>query len=318
MKDDSDHDKQPAISTHKTSIHKEAVVELLSGIYPEGITYVEFIAGGEGSQAFSFKKSGEEFVIRINRHGDSAFHKDQQAYKRFASDVLPIPEILNIGQMQNGYYFAISPKVPDVLVKGLSTSEIAHIAPAMFRVLDVLHEVDISTTSGYGRWDSSANAPSATWKEFLQGVNAFTIATATQPSLFDTSFLEKDVWDMLYARLVELTQHCPEERYLVHGDFGSDNLFVAEGEVSGVIDWGQSLYGDFLYDIAWLTFWSKGYDFASSYKAYAQSKGRDIHFFEERLLCYQLYIGLGSLSFYAYSNQKGTYEEVKKRLLTLI
>jgi hygromycin-B 4-O-kinase len=315
---DLDNPEQINVSTHKTSIDIDVVIALLEGLYPGEISHVEFVAGGEGSQAFSFNKGDEGFIVRINRHSDEGFKKDQRAFLQYGSDIIPIPQILQIGQMQNGYYFAISHKIQGRLAKHVPPTDLEQVVPGMFTVLDAIHAIDIGTTSGYGKWDSAGNAHCATWKDFLLEVNTYTIGTETQPSLFDTSFLEKDVWDVLYALLVELTQHCPEERYLLHGDFGFDNLFVVDGQVAGVIDWEHSMYGDFLYDVAWLAFWSKGFDFKAAYKAHAASKGQDIPNLEERLLCYQLYIGLGSLSFYAYSNQKDKYDSSKARLLGLV
>lgn len=315
---DSNQSEQVNVSTHKTSIDIDVVIALLEGLYPGEISHVEFVAGGEGSQAFSFKKGDEGFIVRINRHSDEGFKKDQLAFLQYGSGIIPIPEIVQIGQMQNGYYFAISHKIQVTLAKDLPQTDLEQAVPRMFTVLDAIHAIDINTTTGYGKWDSDGNAHRTTWKDFLLEVNTYTIGTETQPSLFATSFLEKDVWDQLYGTLVDLIKYCPQERYLLHGDFGFDNLFIADGQVAGVIDWEHSMYGDFLYDVAWLAFWSKGYDFKTSYIAYVQSKDRDIHFFNERLLCYQLYIGLGSLSFYAYSNQKDKYDSSKARLLGLV
>lgn len=315
---DSDKHGQTNVSTHKTSIDIDVVIALLEGLYPGEISHVEFVAGGEGSQAFSFNRGDEGFIVRINRHSDEGFKKDQWAFLQYGSDIIPIPEIVQIGQMQNGYYFAISHKIHGALAKHVPQTDLEEVVPRMFVVLDAIHAIDISTTTGYGKWDSDGNAHRTTWKDFLLEVNTYTIGTETQPSLFATSFLEKDVWDQLYGTLVDLIEYCPQERYLLHGDFGFDNLFVVDGHVAGVIDWEHSMYGDFLYDVAWLAFWSKGYDFKAAYKAHAASKGQDIPNLEERLLCYQLYIGLGSLSFYAYSNQKDKYDSSKARLLGLV
>ena len=44
--------------------------------------------------------------------------------------------------------------------------------------------------------------------------------------------------------------------YLLHGDYGFDNVLVDQGKISGVLDWANAKYGDFLYDVAWLDFWS--------------------------------------------------------------
>ena len=61
------------------------------------------------------------------------------------------------------------------------------------------------------------------------------------------------------SRLPHLVDACPEQRFLVHGDLLNYNVLVSTCAVSAVIDWGCSLYGDFLYDVAWLAFWAPWY-----------------------------------------------------------
>lgn len=114
----------------------------------------------------------------------------------------------------------------------------------------------------------------------------------------------------------ELAGSCPEERYLVHGDYGNNNATAENGKVTGVFDWADSLYGDFVYDIAWMAFWLKNADKRQVLENYYAQ--RNIPNFAERLLCYKLRIGIGSMSFYAFSKQEEKYELIKQRTLDLI
>jgi hygromycin-B 4-O-kinase len=41
----------------------------------------------------------------------------------------------------------------------------------------------------------------------------------------------------------------------VHGDMVNHNVLVQDPRITAVIDWGNALYGDWLYDAAWLIFW---------------------------------------------------------------
>jgi aminoglycoside phosphotransferase (APT) family kinase protein len=55
------------------------------------------------------------------------------------------------------------------------------------------------------------------------------------------------------AELLERLQRerpAPVPQVLIHGDFMWDNVLVAAGRVSGVIDWGGGAYGDPRYDLA--------------------------------------------------------------------
>ncbi|MFD7288527.1 aminoglycoside phosphotransferase family protein [Streptomyces sp. NPDC059863] len=53
------------------------------------------------------------------------------------------------------------------------------------------------------------------------------------------------------AALDALTRYLPDERNMIHGDLLSHNVLAADGTVTAVLDWGNALYGDALYDAAW-------------------------------------------------------------------
>ena len=93
----------------------------------------------------------------------------------------------------------------------------------------------------------------------------------------------------------------PEERWLIHRDLLHFNVLVADGAISGVMDWGCATVGDWLYDLAWLTFWApwypawRGIDFAEEAAAHA-AIGLDVPSFAERLACCQIHIGLAGVT----------------------
>lgn len=305
--------KRDLESTHKTRIEKEAVLEKLSTLFGR-VSDVEYISGGEGSQAFSFKEGGEDFIIRINKHSSQGYKKDKEAFSRFKK-YIPMAEITTIGILDNGYHFAISKKVEGETFKHLSSENKEKVMTDLFKTLETIHSIDISSEEGFGKWGADKPAEYGSWKEMLLGVGKHLGDETEGNSLFQTSFLEKEVWGKIYQRFVGLVEFCPEEKYLVHGDYGFDNLLIKDEKVTGVIDWEHSMYGDFLFDVAWLGFWSGESKYEKKYSEFVQ---KDIPHFQQRVLCYKLFIGLGSLSFYAYSNQKDKYERSKEKLLSLI
>ena len=100
-----------------------------------------------------------------------------------------------------------------------------------------------------------------------------------------------------------LVDACPNERYLVHSDLLYYNLLVDQDRVTAVLDWGSSLYGDFLWDLAWFTFWQPWYtawsavDLRAAALSHYAEIGQETPNFEERLRCYELAIGLDGLAF---------------------
>ncbi|MDB4984701.1 MAG: aminoglycoside phosphotransferase family protein [Patescibacteria group bacterium] len=299
-------------STHKTRVSLDEAESFLASHYGKPVSDLSAISGGEGSQAFSFAIDGEHLILRVNKHGDRAFKKDLYAYVHFKSAALPIPEIKEIGTLPDGNHFAISQKIEGSLFKDLSDQEFDESLPSLLGTLDSVHKTDISESEGYGDWDADGKAKHKTWKGVLLDVDEFA------ESLFENSILEKDFWNEAYGKYAELVPACPEVRYLVHSDYNFDNVLAKDGKVTGVIDWANSMYGDFLYDVSWMQFFTKDFDYEQAYLDFHNLKEEDIPDFRKRVLCYQAYIGLGSLSFYAYSNQQDKYERSKKKLSELL
>ena len=304
------------MSKVKTRIEAEKVIVFLKSHFDEEISMFTFIKGGESSQAFSFDVGGESFVIRVNRDL-LAFEKDRYSFVNFHSEFIPIPEVIKIGVFDEKYYYAISKKVEGKMLNELSDVEYEEIFPELMSILDVVHSVDISKTSGFGKWEADGAVEAQTWKEYVLAVKNYVLATENTPSLFETSFLEKDLWEEIYERVKGLLIYCPEERYLIHGDYGSDNVIADKGKITGVIDWAGAKYGDFLYDVAWLNFWNPQKNPMNFFKNYYKSKELSENF-SERVMCYQLRIGLSSLSFFAYSDQEEKYQKAKEKLLAIM
>lgn len=310
--------QEKSVSTHKTKIEQGTVQLFLDSHYPDPISDLVTISGGEGSQAFSFIVNGEPRIIRVNKHETLGFKKDEYASKYYSSPAIPIPEIYEIGKIDDNLHFCISQKAEGKILTSFSTTELDALQPAVFDVLNAIHNADISDTKGYGKWDAEGNGDSQSWKECLLNVNKHVKDTSEGSNLFEDTFLEKDFWDKAYARLTELSLLCPEDRFLIHGDYGFDNVLSDGKNITGVIDWAGSKYGDYLYDVAWLSFWSKNIDHQNLYLEHLKKKGIEIKNFKERVLCYKLFIGLSSLSFYAYSGQKEKYLRNKESITNLL
>jgi len=306
------------MSTHKTTVSQDIVLDFLKSEMRDAISDFEVIDGGEGSQAYAFAIAGEQYVIRVNKHSSQGFKKDAYTYEHFRSADIPIPKIVKIGMMPGNLHYCISQKVEGDTLDSFRGTDTKKVIEDLFKVFDAIHAVDISGTKGFGKWNAEGTGRSASWKECMLGVDEWVKGTEGKPSLFETTFLEKEFWDRAYARLAELVEFCPEERRLVHGDYGFNNVLSDGKKITGVIDWESSLYGDFIFDLAWLCFWSQKEDYEKLYLDHNKKQGIEIKNFKERLQCYQVCIGLQSISFFAYSGQKEKYEMTKKTIGKLL
>lgn len=300
---------RPAPSAAKTRVDNESVLQFVQETVSGDILSLDSITGGELSQAFAF----DDFVIRINTR-DGGFKKDAYAYKHFSSETVPIPEILQSGRMNDKLFFAISRKVPGKTIDHLKKTD--KILTSLVTTLDALHHVDISGTTGYGIWNTEGHAPEKDWGTFL--LQPILNHSGARHQAFKNSPEEESLIRTIILHYERLIDHCPNARHLVHGDYGFDNTFSDGTDITGVIDWDCSLYGDFVYDIAWLSFWDAATDYPRLFQDHYKERGTPIPAFAKRLLCYQLHIAIGALGFFSASKQPGKYRMAKERVLGLI
>src|SRR5207237_2536794 len=116
-----------------------------------------------------------------------------------------------------------------------------------------------------------------------------------------------------------LLRACPEVRHVIHRDLLNRNVLVAGDRLEAVFDWGCSMAGDFLYEVAWFTFWAPWYpalaalDFRRIVREHYETTGVDVPDFDERLVCYELYVGLEHLAYAAFTGREDDLRAVAAR-----
>lgn len=111
-------------------------------------------------------------------------------------------------------------------------------------------------------------------------------------------------------------------RRLVHGDLLNHNVLVDNAGVPAILNRGDALYGDYLYDAAWLIYWWpwypawQGIDIRHElFQHWRSIDGQLPDQVEVRLLAYQLHIGLDSM---AYCSFKGRWDDVADSALRVL
>lgn len=266
----------------------------------------EPIDGGELSQAYFFRNEGNDKVLRINSTNEG-FLKDIYAYEHFKSDNIRIPVIEGIGKLTNDKYFAISERVPGKTLDLMSEAEIATILPEIISTADAIHAT-APAGPGYGWWRSDGSGKYSSWLEALSEMQK-----AEDDDKLDTiAFYENDLRDRLKTEIKSYYKYCPEDRHLLHGDYGFGNALSDSKTITGVIDWHDSQYGDPVWDIAWLDFWGNEFGFAEAFSRHYKEQGRLPTNFDQRLTCYKLIIAANSLAFFAKSEQQEKYNFLKQ------
>jgi hygromycin-B 4-O-kinase len=279
----------------------------------------EPLSGGEFSRAFAFEAGERAYVVRVSSVGHAAesFGKDARAARLFGSASLPIPRVVAAGAFEGGQ-FCISERAAGRRVMELTRDEQIALLPALLDTLDQVGCADVGGTYGYGAWDVEGRGAFSSWHACLADAIEDRREGYYQNwhELFRTTFLEREVYETVYRRMMELAAACPEERALIHNDYHFDNVLTDGRRVTAVIDWGNAGYGDRLYDAAWVA-WVFDKDYGIDAATPLRERLGGLPGYETRIACYTFSIGLDDMRFFAKTGRQAQYESARARLLEL-
>ena len=259
----------------KPNVGQAEVAALLEEHFGKPIQRLEQVAGGQVARTFSFVAEDRAYIVRFNRRMGANFEKEVFIAGAYSSPLIPVPRIVHLGRLGELRY-AISEKAIGRPLTELAAVDAAALVRVVLRTLDAIHAADVGATAGYGVFGDDGNGLFPSWRRYLEAIRE------EEPeweyfgkwhALFETTFLERDVWERHYERMVRLLDSCPEDRFLVHGNFGFGNVLAHGGEVTAVLDWLDAAYGDFLFDVAWLDFWDAGGEWAEVCRDHFDRKG---------------------------------------------
>jgi len=283
---------------------------------------VSLIGAGAWSQCFGFRRGNEDLVIRFGKYVDD-FAKDRRAYM-YASPELPIPQVLDIGPAFDGYY-AISTRVYGVPLESLDEAQWLAIVPAVGSILEAMRTIDLSSCSGFGGWGTDGNAAHHSWSSRLlsarddtpdQRGHGWRKRLSASPQ-GEAAF----VWgfDLLQDVVDDAVPRC-----LLHCDLINRNVLVIKNKITGVFDWGCSVYGDHLYDLAWFEFWAPWFPKLNmqTLRSELERRWAEIGYAPEnkemRLVACYLHIGLEHLAYNAYLGDKSGLSATAERMRTIV
>lgn len=294
---DTNEQSYPSIDQVKTWLNnklKSEIKDLIS------------LSGGFWSSAYSYRADGQAFVLRLSDMAEG-FEIDRAAM-RFISSSLPIPNIIDLGKAL-GFNYAISERHYGRFIETTSADEGSVVGDTLETLLTGLRKVETSEDDAV-IWYNPEESQEMTWCNWL------TAGLVDNPDFrvsgWRAKLAENPVIDNLFKsceeRIYELLQVCPERRDLIHGDLLHQNVLVSNdaSEVTAVFSWKCSIYGDFLYDVAWCTFWSDWHpgiaaaDIWNRTKTSEDLSEADLENANLRHHCYELQIGASHLGWNAW------------------
>lgn len=288
----------------RPDIPQDRVMHLLQHI--EGLNPSTLVALRPGSwaSAYAFDSGAGPRVIRFSHNPDD-FDRDAYA-RRFDSPAVPVPALTHRGKL-DGAHYAISERIMDGFLDDLDSEGFRATLPSLVAMLDGLRTADVTGSTGFGIWDAAGNGQHPTWQDYLRASIEDDPAqrTGSWRRKLENSSTGADAFDRDVPVLLRRIRDMPETRSVIHGDLLNYNVFAADTRITGVIDWGCAMYGDPVFELAWFGFWWPWYpqwhgvDVVFQAEQSKARQGADMTDFRDRLLCYELQIGLTHQAFHA-------------------
>lgn len=225
----------------------EAIAAWLTRHHAAPISDLTPLRGGFWSTAYAYRVGEQALVLRLGQSAD--WYAIDAAAMRFDSPALPVPKVLAIGAAFERAY-AISERHFGRFLEDVDVAEADAAGATLARLLAALRAVP-PLPGERVNWSDPPGAAGVTWRDWLRRpLDALPTGAALTPEI-------AAVYRACVARIDALLPHIPERRDLVHGDLLHQNVLLTAdaARVTAVFSWKCSARGDFLYDVAWCTFW---------------------------------------------------------------
>lgn len=304
------------------TIKIETIQSLLRQKLGSQISNIETVESGQISETYFFEADGSPYVIRFARRGMSdSLYKDQYVSDQLVSQDVPVAEFICIDESEDLTY-AVTRRAPGKTLDDFTGDDYEQLIPTIIETLDKIHQTDLEGTRRCGSFNAKGIGKCDSWPEFLTSVADEETGEdgfyGSWHQLFDRSFLDRDIFDFVFAEMDSLLRYCPQTRYLVHADYAYDNVLIDDGKITAVIDWANAAFGDFLYDVAWLDLGMEQWHYGDRFRQFYKQQNRDLADMEMRLRCYYCHIALDAFKFYAKTNQFEPYQWMAGRIQSLL
>lgn len=198
----------------------------------------------EGGQNNLVLDTGE-LIVRIPRHDDASrdLDREMEVLAALGGRVpLPIPSVA-VRKLPSGTVVAMHTKLPGTALldlAGVSHAARQQLADRLAGFLLALHDLPVDLLAGAGEPDD----PLAEWSGLLAEVDIKVLPLLP----IDTAMTVRARFERFLTGNGK-----PHPRVIIHGDFGTGNILVDNGEVSGIIDFAGCGIGDPAYDLASLS-----------------------------------------------------------------
>jgi len=203
--------------------------------------------GMDSEVFFVVDSSGKEYAIK---HGRSVIG-DVLAYKLLKENKIdiPVPKIFSNFTFENKTVVILE-RINFPLLESIPAGEIHRYIPSMIANLKKIHQIK-SDRAGF----LNESGDKRSWKEImLAKFNGKDIvlnwSKIAKRDGLDSELVLRSVENII--KKINETEFIEGSYSFLHTDFNQRNLFVNtdSSEITGIIDWGEAMFGDPIYDFA--------------------------------------------------------------------
>lgn len=293
----------------------------LAAYHEEPVRGLELLRGGFWSAAYGYSVAGRELVARFGplREG---FEMDRAAMA-FNGPDLPVPDVVEVGDAFDGA-FAISVRHHGRFLEDIDIGDAVTTARTVDRLLAALRAAGSRPNASSAWYPTGADPRSFTWRRWLgDGLvdDPKRTVSGWRRKLADDADLDA-LFEACTARVRQLVEVCPERRDIVHGDLLHQNAMLTDDldAMSALFSWKCSVRGDFLFDVAWCTFWSSWHPGIAAINLWRRTWAADDVSADDlvdaalRHHCYELHIGCTHLGWNAWTGNADELQAVAQHL----
>jgi len=231
--------------------YQEVIRKLYKSVFNEKIINLQDKSKGLENKVFLIETDNENTVLKISARVDDLagkyqVHREAWAAKACAEIKLPVPRIIvfdNSRKLAN-FDYVIESRINgvDLSESMLSDSELKRVMRHVGKLLKQMHGI---SAEGFGALTGELKGHAKSWRYLRKPINRLSdglfnekIVTKKQSNHIANYFLEREsILDF-------------DDPRLLHNDIQKNNLMVNQNKLVGIIDLGDAMAGDPVYDLA--------------------------------------------------------------------
>jgi len=282
------------------------------------------IPTGRSNHVFKVSPSGgPDFIARLSRHQDNRFEMEQAVMAVAQGAGIPVPDVMDLVPVPTGDQSVLLLSLVDGVTlehaaAGISHDALDDLAGQVGRTLASIHSLAIG--SGYGNLDPNLDGRSASLGEWFIDRFRLTIKEVREHLVSDREVTETldIVENYILVRRSILSEIKP---VLLHGDFRPGNILVADGRISGIIDWEAAKSGPPAFDFGWWD-WMAGdsetpFPSTALHQGYLEHRQLDSATFDALRQLAIARITIGHLGWLIRTENPGGFKSAREKLVAM-